>query len=271
MEMPRSELRRSSRAPWIAVAVVVLAGGVGLFLWLRQRSAGPAVPLPETASAPAPGQAAPPGQAGPSGPVPTVDPGRARSLLGSVSSNALFQRWLAEGDALRRWAVVTDNLSEGVSPRAQLGFLAPSRPFSTVTRGGQTYIDPASYQRYDEFADAVTSVNAEALARVYRELHPVLEGIYRSLGYPNASLDAVSARALHRIASAPVKDGDVQVIGQKGYFALADPQLEELGPVEKHLLRMGPRNTRILQAKAQEIERAMGLPPAVSVGTAGRP
>ena len=31
------------------------------------------------------------------------------------------------------------------------------------------------------------------------------------------------------------------------------------GQVEKHLLRMGPRNARMLQAKAKEIEGALGL------------
>jgi hypothetical protein len=42
------------------------------------------------------------------------------------------------------------------------------------------------------------------------------------------------------------------------YFFSA-PELERLGPVEKHLLRMGPRNTRIIQAKARQMERALGF------------
>ncbi len=262
MEMPRSELRRPSRAPWIVLAVV-LAGAAGVMIWLRQRSATPAVPLPEAASAPDAGQAAP------SGPAPTVEPARAVSLLESVSSNPFYRRWLAEGDVLRRAAVVADNLSEGVSPRAQMSFLGPSKPFSVATHGAKSVIDAASYQRYDEFADAVASVDVQAAARVYRELHGPLEGVYRALGYPNASFDAVLARALHRIGSAPVKDGEAEVIGQRGFYGFADPRLEELGAVEKHLLRMGPRNTRILQGKAHDLERALGLPPATSAGAAG--
>jgi len=31
--------------------------------------------------------------------------------------------------------------------------------------------------------------------------------------------------------------------------------------VEKHLVRMGPRNGRIVQAKARELLAALGLPP----------
>ena len=36
-------------------------------------------------------------------------------------------------------------------------------------------------------------------------------------------------------------------------------QPESLGPVEKHLLRMGPRNTKLIQSKAREIAAALDL------------
>ncbi len=249
---PRSGLRRSSRASWIVLAFVVVVGVAALFEWRRQRAASPL-------SAPQPTAAAPSPSAATAGPAPAVSPGRAQSLLESVSPNALYRRGLAEGDTVHRWAVVTDNLAEGVSPRAQLGFLAPAAPFSVADRGGKGAIAPASYQRYDGFADAVASVDAQALAKAYREIHPVLETAYRALGYPDASLDRVAARALQRIEAAPVRDGDVVVERQGDVYVFADPGLEGQGPVEKHLLRMGPRNTRLLQGKAREILRALGF------------
>jgi hypothetical protein len=253
--IPR-EPRRSTRAAWIAVVVVGFAAGALLAWWYRSRPAAP------PAEAPA---AAPPAEAPlalPPGPPPTVDPARVRSLLESVSPSAAFRSWLAHDDLVRRWAAVTANLAQGESPRTHLGFLAPARPFSAAERGGRTFIAPASYQRYDGFADAVASVDAAALARVYRELHPVLEGAYRALGYPGGSLDRATARALGRLASVPIQEGEVALEGKGGVYAFADPRLEALGPVEKHLLRMGPRNGRLIQAKASEIEQALGLPPA---------
>jgi len=45
-------------------------------------------------------------------------------------------------------------------------------------------------------------------------------------------------------------------------YVLADPALEALGPVEKHLLRMGPRNARLVKEKAAALQRALALPPA---------
>ena len=40
-------------------------------------------------------------------------------------------------------------------------------------------------------------------------------------------------------------------------YKFAYDQLEAQGPIEKHLLRMGPRNTRLIQAKAREILSAL--------------
>jgi hypothetical protein len=250
------EGRPSSRATWIVFALAVVAAAALVALWVRQRPATPPAAVP-AATPPAPSPSTPP-----PGPAPTVDADRVRSLLESVSTNALFRRWLAEGDLVRRWVVVTDNLAEGVTPRKQLGFLAPSRAFSVVERGDKSIIAPDSYRRYDDFADAVISVDAQVLAKVYRELHPVVEAAYRALGYPGASLDHVTARALHRIEAAPVKQGEVLVERQGVTFVFADSRLENLGQVEKHLLRMGPRNTLLLQAKAREIQQALGLPAA---------
>jgi hypothetical protein len=131
--------------------------------------------------------------------------------------------------------------------------------------GNRHVISPDTYRRHDDFADAVASIDAQALARVFRELHPVLEAAYRALGYPGASLDRVTARALRRIELAPVEEREVAVEGERGFFVFAAPRLEGLGAVEKHLLRMGPRNTRLLQAKAREIQLALGLPTATEI------
>ncbi len=126
-------------------------------------------------------------------------------------------------------------------------------------RGGATYISAAAYQRYDAAADAIASIDAAALGRVYRDLHAPLQSAYRALGYPGASLDAVTARALHRLADAVVPPGQVAVVPAKGGgYLFADPRLEELGPVEKHLLRLGPRNALLVQEKARQLLAELG-------------
>jgi len=257
MNEPRTTLRPPSRAPWIVAALAVAAAVALAGLWLRGREAAPPAPGVAAPAAPAPSAEVP-------APAPALDPARVRSLLEGLSASPAFRRCLAEEDPLRRAAVLADNLAEGVSPRKALACLAPSGGFAVERSGARTVVAAASWRRYDEAADLLASLDARALAAAYRELAPALQAAYRALGYPGASLDAVVARALRRLAAVPVPDGEVAVVEAKGaLWAYADPRLEALGPAEKQLLRMGPRNARRVQEKAREIEAALGVTSAV--------
>jgi hypothetical protein len=251
---PGKKRRPLSKGEWAAVVLAVLVVGSAVWVWLRK----PAEPPPPTSqAAETAGQQAPAAEAAPA----AVSPAQARSSLSAVSSNATFQKWLAGvEDVVARWAVVTDNLAEGVSPRKALEAIGPKQPFRAVERGGKSYIAPESYARYDEFADVVASVDAKALAGAYRGMHGALLAAYRALGFPTGSIDAATLRALHRLEAAPVAQGEVELTPDRGVYQLADPKWEQLREVEKHLLRMGPRNTKLIQAKAREVEQALGLP-----------
>lgn len=269
---PRPPLTRGEIVMIVAAVVLAVAGAV---FWFDQRSSRKeelAAPAPAAPASPALADAGPgadPAEATTAADLTPVGAEGARDLLAAVSPDPAFASWLEKGgDLVRRWVILTDNLAEGVSPRKQLAFLAPQRHFTVQRKGDVLVIAPESYRRYDAFADTIASVDAQALAGAYRRLHAVLEAAYRALGYPGASLDRVTAKALRRIAEAPVATADIAVREQGATFAFVDPTLENQGAVEKHLLRMGPRNTRLIQAKAREIEDALGLGASARAGGA---
>jgi hypothetical protein len=248
------EKRSLSRGEWAAVILAVAVVAAAAWVWLRK----PSEPAPARLEEPPAAVPAAPAEA----PVAPVSDADARTQLDAVDSSPAFRRWLAGMDDLvRRWAVVTDNLAQGESPRKVLEAVGPKAPFQVAQRGGKTWVAPGSYTRYDEFAGAVGSIDAPALAAVYRKLHPALEAAYRSLGYPGGSLDAATARALSRLEQAPVAEGEVELVPERGIYLFADPKLEGLRQVEKHLLRMGPRNERLIQAKARQVREALNLGP----------
>ena len=250
-ERPRTSIQPPSRAPWIALGVAVVVAVGGALYWLRREAPPPVQP-----PAPAPVAEAPAQPTGPAAPA-----GDARSQLDAVSSDPAVRRLLADDDLARRWATATDNVAEGIVPRKLLAAFAPSGAFGVVRRGGQVFVDAASYRRYDGVGDVVGAVNVDALAAAYRILHPALETAYRALGYPEGSIDRATARALARIEGAPVREGHVEVVPGVGTtWAYADPQLEQLPDVERQMLRMGPRNERIVQEKARALSRALALP-----------
>jgi hypothetical protein len=43
-------------------------------------------------------------------------------------------------------------------------------------------------------------------------------------------------------------------------YVYTAPELEGLSRAQKHLLRMGPGNVRVIQAKLRELRTALGLP-----------
>lgn len=249
---PRRPFASSDRVLVALAALVVIAGAVWLWRGREAPPPPPAAEAPPAQAEPAPGPAAPE--------VPAVAPADAPALLDAVSPDPRLRRWLGAEDLAERWAAVTDNVARGESPAPHLPFLRPSRPFSVVERGGRTVIAPESYARYDAFGDLVASVDAAALARAYRALHGVLDAAHRALGGPGGSIDRATARALQRVLAAPVPDGDVAVVSEDGLYLFEDPALERLDEPEKHLLRMGPRNARLVQAKAREISQALSLP-----------
>jgi hypothetical protein len=235
----------------VLVVLAIVAAAAGGLWWFLGKSPPPppaSTPTPVVAETPA----APPG--------PAVDPARQRSLLDAVSANPTLRRLLGEPELPRRWAVVVENLANDVVPRKQLEPFAPTGGFTVVQRGGTTFIDPQSYRRYDAAGDLVASVSVDAFVIAYAALRPAVDAAYRALGYPDGAIDKAAARALHRIETAPVRDGETAlVVGTGTTWAYADPALERLGDVDKQILRMGPRNGRILQEKAREISRALGL------------
>jgi hypothetical protein len=239
----------------IAVAAIATLA-YGTFRLTR----GPGQPAPADHADGAPLPAASGGPAGASaGASAAFSAADPASLLGATSGNSLFRRWLATGDLVHRWALVTVNVAEDASPRGALEFAAPQARFAVIPIGDRLAISPDSYARYDAIADLVSSLDARALATAYRTLHPALEAAYRALGYAGGSMDEVTSRALRRIENAPVPKEEPTVEARGGLFAFTDSRLERLGDVEKHLLRMGPRNQRLIRAKAREVLDDLGL------------
>jgi hypothetical protein len=228
-----------------AVAVVI----IGVVAWsMRHPAAEP--PPPPQAVAPAPVK-----PADATLPPAAQSDAQIRKLLAALSARPELARWLAGEGLLDRFIVVANNLAEDVSPRKQLAFLQPAKPF--LAKGSK--IDPRGYQRYDTFAEVIASVDAKGFAAAVHELHPLLEAAYHQLGYPDKSVDELARTALQRLIDAPVVEGDIALTPKGALYKFADEKLEAQGEIEKQLLRMGPRNTRMIQAKAREIAAALDL------------
>jgi hypothetical protein len=252
-----------SGGPWVAAAVVVLlAALVAAVVVLRraepQEPPGQAMTDQPVAEPTAAGQAER-GENIDLPPLDATDP-IVRKLVQQLSSHPKAAAWLATPRLLRNFAVVTLNVSEGRSPASHLRPLMPSARFRPRQAVGTWSVDPRSYERYDGYADAIGALDARGTARLYATLKPRIVEAYAELGVAEADVDAVLERAIIHLLATPVVEGNVRLREKTISYAFADERLESLSAAQKHLLRMGPRNVRIIQAKLRDLSLYLGIP-----------
>jgi hypothetical protein len=187
-------------------------------------------------------------------PLPESDP----FVRERLEPLALPETWLEQGDYVRRLAVLAENASRGQVPRRQLAFLAPSGPFRVIERDDRTYIDPASYRRYDPYVQRLESIPPDTAARLVSTLEPLIEAALGEIGV-TAPPGEVLAAAVREILAVPEVDGDVALEQPSVMYTYADPRLEALTPLQKQVLRMGPDNVRRIKAHLREVAQALEL------------
>jgi hypothetical protein len=214
-------------------------------------------PAPVALPPPAGVPAAPPGED--EVPVEEVDlPGLdesddfARGLVSGIPSS-----WLVSEELVRRFVAAVDNVAEGYSPRKHFPSIKVPGKFTALYEEGRFVLDSASYHRYDALADIAAGIDAARWVRIYRTLQPLCEEAYRDLGYPDGKFDDALRRALARLLAVPAVDGDIVLMSQEDVFYFNNPRLEDLSAAGKHLLRMGPKNTRKVQGLLRALEAAL--------------
>ena len=256
--------RESAWRVW-AVTVLCLIAAAAAAIYLTRSNRNESTGAQPVAPASQPGVPTARGPLGPAvqprdlPPLDLTDP-VVRELLRGLSSRPELAAWLASDGLIRNIVASVDAVANGTTPSAHLRRLAPAGPFSAEPRGEDFVIDPRSYRRYDGIADTVSTLDADGLARAYVTLRPRLQEAYRELGYPDGNFDDAVERATVRLLQTPVVEQDVDVRPAPVLYQFTDSRLERLAPAQKQLLRMGPRNGRLIQTKLREVAAALRIP-----------
>lgn len=181
-----------------------------------------------------------------------------RDALVGMSRHEGLHRWLAVDDLIRKFVGFTQGVSEGRVIRPAVQVLAPRTGFSAISVGENDYIlNPASYARYDIFTWIVDSIDSRALADFYVLISPLLDQAFKELGMPETDFDRVVFSAIGLLLETPVVEGEIALRRPVVMYEFADAELEGLAPAQKQMVRMGPSNTKRLQAKLSEVARAL--------------
>ena len=261
-EEPKEEPRKIWRLAAAILAVLAVAAGIYYFLFMRKADEPAVAPAAATA-APAedkvPAAAGPEPLAFPAVPLAASD-AAVREFAAALSTSPEFAKWLLTGELIRKFVVSVDNVANGLSPKSHIDFFEPAGPFRVARTKEGTFIDPGSYTRYAPVVAVIQSLDAAAAARLYRAVDPLLQEAYNELGYPGVDFDDTLVRAMSELLETPVVEDRIRLEQRVLSYAMTDAALEALSPVQKQLLRLGPKGVQAAHDKIRELARALGIP-----------
>jgi hypothetical protein len=177
-----------------------------------------------------------------------------RDGIVSLTRHEGINRWLSSSEIIRKFVAFVDGVANGQAPKDPVRVLAPEGPFLARQISEDLYeLDEASYARYNSFVEIVVSMDARRTAEFYYLVSPLLKDGYSELGYPDKKFDDSVFRAIGRLLETPVPTEPIRLVRPVVMYEFEDKKLESLSAAQKQMIRMGPRNTRRLQAKLSEI------------------
>ena len=200
-----------------------------------------------------------------------TDDALVRAAMSGLSSHPALASYLVNDRLLRRFVGAVDAIAGGYSPRDEIEFMKPSRPFVVREDEGLLVVASSSYRRYDLAAAAFASIDVEDGVELYRRFGPRLEEIYREIAWADSGFDGRLREAVDHLLEVEVPSSQIEVEQRAIVYAYAEDDLERLSGAQKQLLRMGPGNARAVQTKLRELRTAFGWPEEVPVPVTAPP
>ena len=180
-----------------------------------------------------------------------------RESLTIISSDSSFIRWISKDDLFRRAASYFDGLSRGVILNKIFPLSAPEGNFTTHKTGDELYLNAGNYERYSETIDVILNVDMALIAEIFHSTRPLLEAAFAEMGYNSRQMDGIILQSIEQILSTPIIARPISLSHESVLYQFADPDLEELFPIQKQLLRTGPENTQKIQQQALILRDAL--------------
>lgn len=250
---------------WVVGSLVLVAALVAGAWWWQTRTT-PAVAPPPVSQAPEPAPPIPSApqiehpieraQVEPSAPpqiaLDASDPAMRESLANLFKGNQLPEL-VRPMNLIRNIVATIDNL-----PRSKVApHLLPVHPtpgaLSTTTAGENLLIAPDNSARYAPVIALVQAVDTKQLVAIYVRFYPLFQQAYRELGYPDGYFNDRLVAVIDHLLTTPNVKTPIALVQPKVLYQYADPELESLSSGQKAMIRVGPDNAGVLEAKLREI------------------
>ena len=257
----------AAQAGLIVVLLLVIASGVVLLtgIWPPEEEPAPALTTPPPAPPPAPVVAEieePPPEPPPPPPAPVEEPlprleesdDAVRDAVGDIPLGTAGQQYLIPGNIIERSASLIYLMAQGDVPYKLLPVSRPKAAFPISDDGTQVVTDPAGFERYDALTQWLESLELKPLLSSLEWFIPLFREAWSYYGEDPAAFDMAVVMTLDLVIATPEVDlSEARLIRKEAVWIFEDPAIEELAPIQKQVLRMGPENAKFLKAKAAEM------------------
>lgn len=251
----------------IAVAVVVILGGLAAYLYWPEPEPEPvqvqAPPPPPPAPEPVPEPVAPEVVEAP--PAAPALPSLADSdklvldaLAGLVGNKSLMKVFDTQR-IIQNFVATIDNLPGRRAPMRVMPVERASGEFITAGSEDDMVISPMNAARYTPYVKIAEAVDAKKLVGLYVRLYPLFQESYEKLGYPKKYFNDRLIVVLDNLLAAPDIKEPVKLVQPNVFYLYADPDLEKRSIGQRILMRTGSKNEAKIKAKLREIKKELLL------------
>jgi hypothetical protein len=206
-------------------------------------------PRPEPVVEPA-GEMPEPAPAPPELPPLEESDSMVREQLLAAGAGPELDKLQQQQNLIQQGTALIEGFSRGLVVRKLLPIDPPTGAFAVQEQGEEMFMSPAGYARYDNYAQAIAALDSAALVNNFHTMRPLFEQAYGQLGLPADDFDNAVIRVLDRILATPEIEDPIALTRKSVMYQYADPQLEQLTPLQKQLLRMGPDNIKRIKEQA---------------------
>jgi hypothetical protein len=175
-----------------------------------------------------------------------------KTAVGSVSESLVG--WFKTKGMVKKFIVLVNDFSQKQIPFKHRAFIKPPGKIKVLKDAKGLYLAKESYKRFDFLVDAITAINLQKSVDLYTVFKPLFEKVYQQFSYPTQyKLDDIFLKAAANVIEAPVIKDRIYLLKHTVSYKFVKKEYEALSDVEKLMIRMGPENTKKIQAKLRKL------------------
>ncbi len=178
-------------------------------------------------------------------------------VLKALGEHSVNIRPMRSENVIRDFVALVDNLAAGVVARDSAIIKGPEARFMIEEVDGQLFMNPQSYQRYDNIIDWFVGMDNRALVAVFTQYEPLFDEAYAEISRPGTSFRKRLEGAVNVLNATPVQHGLIELQSDKIMYTYADEKLESLPAAQRQMLRIGPDNMARVTTKLNELVQAL--------------